>query len=182
MLLKLMVGYVHDGGCYKNWGQKKDAKHRADFQKFGFHRDLWEDRDTPLPWRLTTEKRKFLDKRMLGVVWPHYVDRLAYRGHSFWSKPNRLWKIRRKLVLLYYVLPTQLRDQLPKLREAIFGFVWSMRRLEGQVHSYNNAVRLGILPGSKTVRKSDYHSPLVSEFCHICLGYGPFYTYLVSKF
>ena len=163
MLLKLMVGYTNEG-CYKGWG-KKDQTHRANFKYYGFCRHLWADRDTPLPWRLTAEQRKLLDERMRNVVWPHYTDRLAYRGHSFWKKPNRLWKTRRKILLLYYMLPTQLRDQVPQLREAIFGFVWAMRRLEGQVHSYEDA---GILPGSKTVRRSTLqriHSDLVRSLC-----------------
>jgi len=166
MILKLMVGYVYDAGCFSSWGKKKDDKHRADFERYGLYENLW--RDTPLPWRLTTEERKFLDERMKETVWPHYTDRLAYRGHSFWSKPNRLWKTRRKLLLLYYVLPTQIRDQVPKLREAVFQFVWAMRRLEGQVHSYDAAIRLGILPGSKSVFKRSLpkaHSDLVRALC-----------------
>ena len=167
MLLKLMVGYVYDAGVYKSWGNK-DARHRADFQKYGFHRDLWADRGKPLPWRLTREERKLLDERMRNVVWPHYVDRLAYRGHSFWTKPNRLWKIRRKIVLLYYMLPCQLRDQVPKLREAIFSFVWAMRRLEGQVHSFFMTKALGIVPGCKTVKRSqlpEIHRQLIRSLC-----------------
>ena len=89
MLLKLMVGYVYDAGCYSSWGKTKDVTFREDFERFGYYEDLWPDRDTPLPWRLTKEKRKFLDERMKVTIWPHYMDRLSYRGHSFWSKPNR---------------------------------------------------------------------------------------------
>lgn len=105
---------------------------------------------------------------MLGVIWPHYLDRIAYRGFSFWKKTNRLWKTRRKIMLLYYVLPTQLRDQVPQLRVAIHAFVWAMRQLEGQVHSCQTANRLGILPGSRTVRKQDMgklHNNLVRALC-----------------
>ena len=80
----------------------------------------------------------------------------------------RLWKTRRKILLLYYVLPTQIRDQVPKLREAIFQFVWAMRRLEGQIHCYDEAINLGILPGSRSVLKSSIpraHSDLVRSLC-----------------
>lgn len=167
MLTKLMVGYVYDAGSYSSWS--KDAKHRSEAQVCGIFRDIWPDRAGPLPWRLTKEEREFLDKRMLGVIWPHYLDRVAYRGFSFWKKPNRLWKTRRKIMLLYYILPTQLRDQVPQLRVAINEFVWAMRRLEGQVHSYHTATSvLGILPGSRTVRKSELqklHNDLVRALC-----------------
>ena len=166
MLIKLMVGYVFDSGCYGSWS--KDDKHRAEAERYGVFREIWPDRKGPFPWRLTKEERQFLDERMKSVVWPHYVDRLAYRGHSFWSKPNRLWKTKRKLLLLYFMLPTQIRDHLPKLRKAINTFVWAMRRLDGQVHCHHVAKNLGVLPGSRTIRKSDIqgiHRDLIRGLC-----------------
>ena len=53
------------------------------------------------------------------------------------------------------MLPTQLRDQVPALRNAIMMFVWGMRRLIGQVYSFEAARALNVLPGSRTVRKRD---------------------------
>jgi hypothetical protein len=65
-----------------------------------------------------------------------------------------MWKARRKFRLLLFILPTQLRDQVPALRDALLLFVWSLRRLTGQVCSYDVATRvLGILPGSRYVVK-----------------------------
>lgn len=57
-------------------------------------------------------------------------------------------------MLLYYILPTQLRGHVPALREALCVFVWVIRRLCGQVHSYEMAQVLGILPGSRTLDKT----------------------------
>ena len=62
-----------------------------------------------------------------------------------------MWKCRRKYRLLYHVLPVQLRDQVPGLRNAIVLFAWTIRRLDGQVHCYEVAVSLGILPGSRVL-------------------------------
>ena len=87
------------------------------------------------------------------LIWPQYIEKLYYNGASFWSKPDRMWKARRKIRLLYYILPTQLRDQLPAVRFALNTFVWAMRRLLGQVHSFDEAVRMKILPGSRSVDK-----------------------------
>ena len=39
------------------------------------------------------------------------------------------------------------------MRHALNIFVWSMRRLLGQVHCFDEAIRLGILPGSRSVDK-----------------------------
>ena len=77
--------------------------------------------------------------------------RLCYRGKSFWQRSNRIGKSARRMMLLYYILPTQLRDKLPAVRIALHVFVWALRRLDGQVHCYDKAVDLGILPGSRVL-------------------------------
>lgn len=66
-----------------------------------------------------------------------------------------MWKARRKFRLLYYMLVTQLRDLVPEVRNALSIFVFAMRRLEGQAVSFEEAERLGILPGSRTILKAD---------------------------
>ena len=91
---------------------------------------------------------------MSRILWPHYVEPLYYKGCSFWTKPGHMWKARRKYRLLFFILPTQLRDQVPRFYNALLLFAWSMRRLLGQVHSFEYASKgLGILPGSTTVWK-----------------------------
>ena len=68
------------------------------------------------------------------------------------------------MTLLYYILPTQLRDHVPAVHKATNLFVWAIRRLDGQVHSYEMAVTLGIVPGSHTIDKRELrkiHSDLI---------------------
>ena len=130
MLLKVLVG-KGDQGFYAAWSEAKDAKHRREAQMLGIYPDIWIPRNGPLPYRLTRAQIKVLDDRMGLLLWPHYVERLYYEGHSFWTHPSRMWKMRRKLRLLYYILPTQIRDQVPPVRHALYTFVWAMRRLEG---------------------------------------------------
>ena len=101
MLLKIMIGpglrVVADlqGG----WRWNKDSKHRRESQELGIFRDIWPDRNGPLPWRLTREQLRILNKRMQRIVWPHYMDRMYYDGCSFWLKPGRVWKSRRKVII-----------------------------------------------------------------------------------
>ena len=151
--MKLLVG-KGSHGMYKNW-QKKDDKHRRQCKLRGVFESCWPENGGPLPWRLTKEQVQLLDTRMSNVMWPHYMERLFYRGASCWIKSNRMWKARRKYRMLFFVMVTQLRDQVPALRNAIVQFVWGMRRLEGQVHSYEAArsPQLNILPGSRTISK-----------------------------
>jgi len=107
-----------------------------------------------LPWRLTKAQRKLLDDRTLNTAWPHYIEPLPYRGASFWEKPSRMWKCRRKYRLFLFFLPVLLRDQVPRLRKAIVLMAWALRRLDGQVNSYARALKLGILPGQHALRRT----------------------------
>ena len=69
-----------------------------------------------------------------------------------------------QIMLLQYILLTQIRDLKPGIRNAFEKFVWALRRLDGQVHSFNNAEMHGILPGSRTIDKrniADMHKDLV---------------------
>lgn len=70
-----------------------------------------------------------------------------------WSAPNRMWKSRRKFRLLLFILVTQLRGMVAAVHRAILLLVWALRQLDGQVHSFERAKILGILPGSRSVAK-----------------------------
>ena len=149
MLLKTLVGKVQDGGFYGSWSY--DDKHRKENQILGIFKSTWStDENGPFPWRLSRAQRLLLDERMSTLIWPEKIEKSYYNGASFWTKPNRIWKAIRKVKLLYFILPTQLRDQVPAVRKALYTFVWAMRRMLGQVHSYKEAEEIKILPGSRT--------------------------------
>lgn len=150
MFLKVCVGKQKDG-YYKAWS--RDDQHRRESEKLGVFRDIWRDRGGPLPWRLTEAELDTLGKMTASLIWPRYIERVHYKGVSFWENTSRIWKCRRKMRLLYFLLPTLMRDVLPAVRHALYVFVWAMRRLQGQVHSYEEALRLEILPGSFAVDK-----------------------------
>ena len=178
-LLRLLVGKVSNTG-YSSWS--KDQVHREQCERLGVFQDVWTQNGSgPLPWRLSADNRKMLHQRLKTVSWPHYIDPLYYRDASFWIKPGHMWKARRKYRVLLFLLPTQLRDQVPIVRDALLLFVWAMRRLmgsyelvwesvivrtvcitvtvcvdllAGQVYSLERAGTLGILPGSIGIVKS----------------------------
>ena len=149
--IRLMVGKVVNTG-YSSWN--KDERHRQQCKLLGVFREVWPENGGALPWRLTKDQRVMLDERMKRVLWPHYVEPLYFKGQSFWQKPGNMWKARRKYRLFLFILPTQIRDQVPRLRDALMLFIWSMRRLMGQHCSFDMATKvLGILPGSPFVLK-----------------------------
>ena len=87
---------------------------------------------------------------------PDEVCRLTYRP------PHN------QVDLLLFVLATQLRDRLPRLRVALFTIIWTLRRLDGQVHCHDEAVDMNILPGSRTVdprNMTAIHRDLVVGLC-----------------
>ena len=110
ILLKVLLGKVSGSALYGAWSH--DNKHRREAEVMGTFESIWPCNMGPLPWRITTEQRKMLNIRMGKLVWPQHVEKLHYNGDSFWEKPDRIWKARRKIRLLYFILPTQLRDQV----------------------------------------------------------------------
>ena len=127
MLCKTLVGKLSGAGFYNSWSY--DAAHRRANQIRGIYRSTWPDINGPLPWRLTRDQRNFLDRQMSTLCWPERLEKLYFDGASFWVKPCRMWKARRKFTLLYFILPCQLRDQVPAVSHALNVFVWGMRRL-----------------------------------------------------
>ena len=87
--MKILVGHGKEGMYHSFY---KDAKHRWECQQLGVFRDVWPDRNGPLPWRLTREQVDLLEERMGRILWPHYVERLHYKKASVWKKSGRMWK------------------------------------------------------------------------------------------
>jgi len=144
--VRLLIGKTDD----YSWSSSRDGKHRRHCKIAGVFSEIWEG--GALPWRLMKADREELDERMSRVTWPHYMERLYYRGASFWKKPSRMWKSRRKYRLLLYFLPVMLRDKVPRLRKAMILIVWALRRLEGKsmcVRNYDACVSIIILSNIK---------------------------------
>ena len=123
-----------------------------------------------------------LDTRTDNIAWAHYIEPLYYEGASFWEKPSRMWKSRRKYrLLLLFVLPVLIRDVVPRLREAIVLLASALKRLDGQVFSYERAKSLGILPGSRGLKHAEVQSITNDLIRSLCLleGCVPV-TYLIS--
>ena len=149
-IVRLLIGRTNSGeDGYSGWG--KDDSHRAHAKKLGIFESIWKGNDGPLPWRLSRQERNMLDKRTSNIAWPHYVEPLYYRGASFWKKPSRMWKSRRKYRLLLFFLPVLIRDQLPRVRNGIVLLASALRRLDGQAYSHESDKGLGILPGSRAI-------------------------------
>ena len=156
-IVRLLIGKTSGGeDGYFGWG--KDASHRKHAQKLGVFTSIWEGNGGAFHWRLTSEERNMLDERTGNIAWPHYVEPLYYRGASFWKKPSRMWKSRRKYRLLLYFLPVLLRDQVPRLRKAIILLASVLRRLDGQVYSFERVKALDILAGSRALHKDEIDS------------------------
>ena len=78
MLMKIMIGKGPQGTSYANWGN--DPKHRKQAKLLNIYEPLWPENGGSLPWRLSKADKDELNLRMRNVVWPHYFERLYYKG------------------------------------------------------------------------------------------------------
>ena len=139
MILKLLVGSGE--GLYGGWGGK-DEQHRRECRVFGIFEDFVAG--APPPWRLTRSQRRLMDRRVKSIWWTHYSDKLAWKGHSFWMKTDRIWKAKHKILCLFTILPTCLRGFVKAVHLAILHIVDALRQLEGQFIAIYEAHELGI--------------------------------------
>ena len=146
MVLRGLVG--SGDGLYGGWGGK-DAQHREECHLFGIFADFVAGGDPP--WRLTKIQRRFLDQRVKSVWWTHYGEKLAWKGHSFWSKTDRIWKAKHKLLCLMTVLPTCLRGFVKATHLSILYIVDAIRQLDGQCIAIAEARSLGVSPHDEQV-------------------------------
>ena len=151
MTLKTLVG-KGKYGMYESWS--KDDRHRFECRACNIFPEVHDD-NSPFPWRLTREEVKIVNARICRMWWPHYVHKLAKRGHSFLQKSCRMWKARDKLAVFLVILPTVLRGCVPAVYQALLTVAYALRRLEGQVVSAAEARRQGVLPGSRVINKRD---------------------------
>jgi len=170
--MRCLIGKGPRGTSYGTWNL--DAKHREQAKMMGIFEDIWPENGGPLHWRLTGADKIELDQRMGSCVWPRYMERLFYKGKSVWTNPTCMWKCSRKFRLLYYILPTQLRGKVPIVHNALLMFIWGMRQLDGQVHCYEMAKRLNILPGSRSVPRAKLHDMERALICGLSLLNGCF--------
>jgi len=151
MILRGFVGKAASG-FYAGWG-RKDEQHRDECRVFGIFADFVAG--AVPPWRLTDIQRKFMDQRVKSIWWTHYCDKLAWKGHSFWNKTDRLWKAKHKILCLFTILPTCLRGFVAAAHLAIIFIVDAIRQLDGQCIAIHEAEILGVSPrDSQVVDKS----------------------------
>ena len=104
----------------------------------------------PLPWRLNREAFNDVDRRVLNMILPHNTESICRDGRSFLNFSKASNKTSKKLLILLVILPTVLRGYVQPLRRGMRLIILGLRMIDGQVHSYNASVRLGVVPGSRT--------------------------------
>ena len=152
MVLKTLVG-PGSHGMYKPWQSRRyDTKHRAECKAYGIFPEVW-DGTKPFPWRLSKEQLRILNDRVVNMWCPHYRDKLFKGKTSFWKKSMYCWKTKHKLNIFLVLLPTLLRGCVPVVHRALLRLIFALRRLDGLVVSIDEAIRLGICPGSHAFPK-----------------------------
>ena len=151
MILKCIVGRNASHGMYKSWNQ--DNKHRQDCRAFGIFEHFHKDETSTPPWRLSKDAVKLLDRRVRGMWWPHYMERLCRKHHSFWTHSYPMWKSKHKSYILLVLLPVCLHGFIPAVHNAILKIVHALRQLDGYVLSIFESLRRGVQPGCRVAEK-----------------------------
>ena len=120
---------------------------------------------SPLPWRLSAEAFQEVNRRVRAMVYPHNTERPIKKGKTFLNYTAAAKKMKVTHLVLLVILPTVLRDYIQPFRRGLRLFVLGLRMLEGQVHSYNTCVRLGVEPGSRCLDKK-----LIPEIKKLVVG------------
>ena len=148
MVCKGLVGRGSSNGWYKEWSSKrKDARHRQDCKFFQIFEEFYSSDESSPPWRLSKEELRECDRRVRSMCWSHYMDALSFKGHSFWTHSDRLWKCSHKTYALMVILPTCLYGFVPEVHTALLVLVSALRRLGGQVFCLEESRRRGFIPG-----------------------------------
>ena len=87
-------------------------------------------------------------------MYPHSCVTVGNLHRSFWKDLHCVCKMSQRMFALLIIMPGCLRRCIPLFHNALLKLVWGLRILDGNVHSYNQCVRLGIETGTHCLRKS----------------------------
>ena len=106
---------------------------------------------SPLPWQLSRSGFDEVDQRMKAMVFPLNTESVFKDGKSFFNSSAATNKSAKKHLVLLRILPTVLRGFVQSIRRALRFLVLGWRLLEGQVHSFNECIRLNVEPGGRAL-------------------------------
>lgn len=112
-------------GGFKDWTSKRDRMHRAECELHNVFSQVWlHHGDVRLPWRLTPEELVVVDKCVRRIVYPQHCETVGTTLKSFWRDTAATWKMSQRLLTLLIIIPTCLRDYVPRLHRVILTLVW----------------------------------------------------------
>ena len=105
----------------------------------------------PMPWRLTSRAQEIVNRRVVGISYPHDTPICSLGSQSFIKKTG-CWRTASKLTVLLVILMPALRGYVVKAsRTALRSLVHGLRMIEGQTYSVNEADALGLNRGYKAL-------------------------------
>ena len=108
----------------------------------------------PLPWRLTKEAIKCIERRIQNIVYPHGIDGCSNDEGSF-INGFCSWRAADRILALLVIMPTVLRDYVDAVHVALCKFVLGLRILQGRCLNHSEACDFGVAPGSTPLSPAD---------------------------
>ena len=127
-----------------------------------------------LPWRLTPRAKTIVNKRVVGISYPHNTPTCSVGNESFINRAG-CWRASEQIQALLVILVTVLRGFVLAFRTGLRSLVLGLRILEGQTVSVNQANVLGVNVGSRVLSDDDIRraKTLISEGLAIIEGCTP---------
>ena len=131
----------------------------------------------PLPWRLSTEARRVVNKRAVGLCYPHYTPVCHIGKDSFINRAG-CWRSASKLLAFLVILIPILRGFVPTFFEGLRRVIYGLRILQGQTCSANEAKKLKLKFERIYLRKSSIAKArlllliglaIIEGSCPVCL-------------
>ena len=108
----------------------------------------------PLPWRLTSQAKEIVNRRVLGISYPHDTPTCSVGADSFINKAG-CWRTASKLTAFLVILVPALRGYVKPFRTGLRSLVHGLRILEGQTYSVNEMDARGLNRGAKALSEAD---------------------------
>ena len=107
-----------------------------------------------LPWRLTSVAKEIINRRVVGICYPHDTPTCSVGADSFIRKAG-CWRAASKLQAFLVILVTVLRGYVKTFRTGLRFLVLGLRILEGQTYSVNELDARGLNRGAKVLSEED---------------------------
>ena len=109
-------------------------------------------KQNPLPYRLSPQARKVVNRRVCEIIYPHYTP-VCHVGKDSFINDAGCWRTASKLIAFLVFLVPVLVGYVSKFRRSLRSLIWGLRMLEGETFSVDEANKINLEHGFLALEK-----------------------------